>query len=74
MIQNLPSCKKDVELDYLASKNKKFDMIKVKLITYYEDDENFEEVISLKEFKDRFNSGVRHDSLDNVDRIEFIVE
>lgn len=27
-----------------------------------------------KEFKDRFNSGVRHDSLDNVDRIEFIVE
>lgn len=49
-------------------------MIKVKLITYYEDDENFEEVISLKDFQDRFNSGVRYDNLANVDRIEFIVE
>ena len=49
-------------------------MIKVKLITYYEDDENYEETISLKDFQDRFNSGVRHDNLANVDRIEFIVE
>jgi hypothetical protein len=49
-------------------------MIKVKLITYYEDDENYEEVISLKEFKDRFNSGVKFENLNNVDEIEFIVE
>ena len=49
-------------------------MIKVKLITYYEDDENFEEIISLEEFKNRFNSGVRHNNLASVDKIEFIVE
>lgn len=49
-------------------------MIKVKLITYYEDDENFEEIISLKDFQDRFNSGVKFENLNNVDRIEFIVE
>ena len=49
-------------------------MIKVKLITYYEDDENFEEVISLKDFQDRFNSGVKHNELYTVDKIEFIVE
>lgn len=49
-------------------------MIKVKLITYYEDTENYEEVITLKEFQDRFNSGVKHSELDIVDKIEFIVE
>lgn len=49
-------------------------MIKVKLITYYEDDENFEEIISLEEFKNRFNCGVKHSELDIVDKIEFIVE
>ena len=48
-------------------------MIKVKLITYYEDDENFEEIISLKEFQDRYNTH-RHNALDMVDKIEFIVE
>ena len=48
-------------------------MIKVKLITYYVDELISEEVISLKEFKDRFNS-VRHKDLDSVDRIEFVVE
>lgn len=48
-------------------------MIKVKLITYYADVETFEEIISLKEFKDRFNS-VKRKSLDSVDRIEFVVE
>lgn len=52
-------------------------MIKVKLITYYEDDENFEEIISLKDFQDRFNSGAsgaKFKNLENVDRIEFILE
>lgn len=64
----------DVEQDYLVLKYKRYIMIKVKLITYYEDDENYEEIISLKDFQDRFNSGVRHDNLANVDKIEFIVE
>ena len=48
-------------------------MIKVKLITYFGDDEKLEELYTLKEFKDMFNKP-KHDSLDNVDRIEFIVE
>lgn len=48
-------------------------MIKVKLITHYEDDENYEEVITLKEFQDRYNT-IRHSDLDMVDEIEFTVE
>lgn len=48
-------------------------VIKVKLITYYEDELISEEVISLKEFKDRFNT-VRHKSLEGIDRIEFVIE
>lgn len=48
-------------------------MIKVKLITYYTDELISEEVVSLKDFEDRFNS-VRHRSLDSIDKIEFIVE
>ena len=48
-------------------------MIKVRLITYYVDELISEEVVSLKEFRDRFNS-IGHKNLDDVDRIEFIVE
>lgn len=48
-------------------------MIKVKLITYYVDGEKLEEIYTLKEFQDMFNRP-KHDGLDNVDRIEFIVE
>ena len=48
-------------------------MIKVKLITYFVDDEKLEEIYTLKEFQDMFNR-TKHDGLDNVNRIEFIVE
>lgn len=48
-------------------------MIKIKLITYFGDDEKLEEIYSLKEFQDMFNRPKRN-GLDNVDKIEFIVE
>ncbi len=48
-------------------------MIKIKLITYFEDNEKLEEIYTLKEFQDMFNR-TKHDGLNNADRIEFIIE